>query len=123
MLNRTMLNKSTPHKATGGLHCEKCRLVRRRVAGGKHFPRMWQGLPNLHCERMRATEHTPRDPIRVLERRGGLAEIGERRAVVEAKCPRVSRPHPEREFVTLSEHAPRHGYRFAKQCLGFFEAP
>ena len=29
-------------------------------------------VPNIHYERMRATEHAPRGPFRVLERRHGL---------------------------------------------------
>ena len=39
-------------------------------------------LLNHRCDRMRSTEHTPRDPFRVLERRHGLAQIVERGAVV-----------------------------------------
>ena len=31
------------------------------------------------------------------------------------RAPRVIPPHPEREFITLSENAPRHGHRFAQQ--------
>ena len=44
---------------------------------------------------MRATEHAPRDPIHVLERRHGLAEVVERGLVVPVKRLRVNRPHPE----------------------------
>ena len=40
-----------------------------------------QGGLNVHCERVRSTEHAPRDPFSVLERRHGLAEIVERGAV------------------------------------------
>ena len=46
-----------------------------------------QVVLNVYCERVRATEHLPRDPFRVLERRHGLAEMVERRAVlVERLC-------------------------------------
>ena len=42
---------------------------------------------------MRATEHTPAGPCRVLEHRHGLADIGERGAFVLAEHPRASPPH------------------------------
>ena len=42
-----------------------------------------------HYERMRAAEHAPRDPFRVLESRHCLAEIVERGAVVLAERLRV----------------------------------
>ena len=35
---------------------------------------------------------------------------------------RVSPPHLKRAIMTLSKNASRHGYRFAQQRLGFFEA-
>ena len=38
------------------------------------------GRSRSPCERVRAAEHAPRDPSRVLERRHGLAEIVERGA-------------------------------------------
>ena len=41
--------------------------------------RVSQSFLNRRCERMRASEHAPRDPFRVLERRRGLAEIVGRR--------------------------------------------
>ena len=41
-----------------------------------------QAALNVHCERVRAAEHAPRDPCRVLERRHGFAEIVERGARV-----------------------------------------
>ena len=70
---------------------------------------------------MRAAEHPPRDPFRVLERRHGLVEIVERGAVVIAERHRVNPPHPECEFMTLAENASCHGHHIAQQRLGFFE--
>ena len=74
-------------------------------------------------ERVRASEHAPRDPFRLLERRYGHAEIIKRGAVGPVESQRVSPPHREREMMTLSEKASRHGNHFAEQCLGFFKAP
>ena len=92
----------------------------RRFAGAEGYSRAAsQCLLNLHCDRVRATEHAPRDPFYVLERRHGLAEIVERGAGVRAKRLRVIPPHPERELMTLSENAARHGNRFAHQMLAF----
>ena len=55
----------------------------RRFAGAEGYSRAAsQCLLNLHCDRVRATEHAPRDPFYFLERRHGLAEIVERGAVV-----------------------------------------
>ena len=42
--------------------------------------RFSQGIPKYVCERVRATEHAPRDSFQFLERRHGLAEIVERGA-------------------------------------------
>ena len=50
---------------------------------------------------MRAAEHAPRDPFRVLERRHGLAEIVERGAGVPVKRHSVIHPHTKTEFITL----------------------
>ena len=50
---------------------------------------------------MRASEHTPRNPYRVVERRNGFADIVKRRAVDLAEHPPVIRPQPEREFSIL----------------------
>ena len=47
---------------------------------------------NPFCERVRAAEHAPRGPFRVLERHHGLAEIVERGAVVVVERQRVNRP-------------------------------
>ena len=52
--------------------------VPRRFAGAERGPFFLQIVLNVNCERVRATEHAPRDPHRVLERRHGLAEIFER---------------------------------------------
>ncbi len=63
-------------------------LRRRRLAGAEHDSRASRGLQrvlNVHCDRMRAAEHAPRGPFRVLERRYGLAEIVERGAGVLAE--------------------------------------
>ncbi len=71
---------------------------------------------------MRVTEYTPRDPLRVLERRHGLAEIVERGGGVLEECPRVKPPHLERGLMILAENAPHHGHRLAQQRLGLLEA-
>ena len=84
--------------------------------------RVLQRILNPHCGRVRATEHAPRDPRRVLERRHGLAEIVERRAGVLVERPRVNLPYPKREIMTVSENAVKHWRRFAHQFLDFFEA-
>ena len=44
---------------------------------------------------MRATEHAPRDPFRILESRHGLAEIVERGTGVLIERPRVIQPRPQ----------------------------
>ena len=51
---------------------------RRRLAGAEHGSRVSQFALDLHSVRVRAAEHAPSDPFRVLERRHGLAEIVER---------------------------------------------
>ena len=48
------------------------------VAGGEDGSRVSQGRLQSHRGRMRAAEHAPRGPCRLLERRHGLAEIVER---------------------------------------------
>ena len=76
------------------------RLARRRFfAGAERCSRGLQIALNPHCGRVRATEHAPRDPRRVLERRHGLAEIVERRAGVLVERPRVNLPYPKREII------------------------
>ncbi len=71
---------------------------------------------------MRATEHAPRGPCRLLERRHALAEVVERGGGVPVNRLRVNTPRPEREVITLAKSASRHRHCFAHQCLGFFEA-
>tara|TARA_B100001769_G_scaffold255634_1_gene232293 strand:+ start:194 stop:466 length:273 start_codon:yes stop_codon:yes gene_type:complete len=73
-----------------------------------------QEMFNLLYERVRATEHAPRGPFRVLERRHGLAAIVERGGGVLVERPRVIEAHPEREMMILSEDASRYGQRFAQ---------
>ena len=101
-----------------------------RVADGAHVGLAYaergsyylQVLFSLRCEWVRATKHASRDPFNFLERRHALAEIVERRAGALAERLRLSFPHLEREIMTLSEDASRHGHYFAQQRLGFFEA-
>ena len=49
---------------------------------------------NIHGERVRATENAPRDPFYLLERRHGLAEIGERGTGVRVERRRETQSHP-----------------------------
>ena len=60
-------------------------------------------------EGVRWTEHAPRNPCRILERRHGLAEIIKRGAVVVVERYCVTPPHPERELIIICENASRHG--------------
>ena len=55
---------------------------RRRLAGAERGSRVSQVVLNSFCDRMRATEHAPRGPFRLLERRHSRSEIAERSAVV-----------------------------------------
>ena len=80
-------------------------------------------LLNLRRKRVRATQHASRGPFSVLEHRNSLAEIFERRAVVLVERHRANLPHRELECIGASENTQRHGYRFAHQHPGFFEAP
>ena len=52
---------------------------------------------NPHHVRVRAAEHAPRGPCRLLERRHSLAEIVEGGAFVLVERPRVNPPHHEQE--------------------------
>ena len=92
-----------------------CTPRRRSFSGAERGSRSSQRLLNIYCERMRATEHAPRDPCHILERRHGLSEIGERGAGVEVDRLRVITPHPEHGFITLSEGASRQRQRFSQQ--------
>ena len=58
--------------------------ARRRLAGGEDCSRLTQVILKENKEGVRATQHAPRGPFRVLERRHCLAEIVERGAGV---CP------------------------------------
>ena len=71
---------------------------------------------------MRAAEHAPRGLFQILECPYGLADIVERCVGVRVERVRVIPPQTERELIILPANAPRHGYRFAIQCLGFFVA-
>ena len=77
--------------------------------GAEDSSRFFQGAPNLHCLRVRATEHAPRVRQRVLERTRGLAEIVVERFV---GAERRSRMVHLASFVTIScvtPNAPRRG--------------
>ena len=83
-------------------------------AGAEYCSRPSEGFLKIHCERVRTTEHAPRDPNHVLERRHGFAEIAKRGGGVLVEHPSVIRPHPERDLIILAENAPRHGQHFSK---------
>ena len=68
-------------------------------------------------DRMCATEHAPRDPFRVLERRHGLAEIVELGAGVQVERLRVIPPHSEHEIVTVPKNASSYGHYLAENYL------
>ena len=73
---------------------------RRRFAGAERGSRLFQVCCDLHREWVRAAEHAPRDPFRLLERRHGLAEIIERGNWVREERARVVRPYLELLFIT-----------------------
>ena len=98
-------------------------VVRRR--GAEHFfggAGACYMVFNIHCGRMCFSEHAPRDPSRVLERRHGLADIVERGTGVTADRPRVSFPHAKRDYIMISENASRHGQQFVQKLFNFSEA-
>ena len=95
----------------------------RRLAGAERCSRPSQFFLHDFCQRMRTTEHAPRDPRRLLERRHCLAEIVERGASVVVERLRVKRPRFERQSISFSENAPRNRNRLAQQRLSFFESP
>ena len=64
----------------------------RAPAGAERGSRFLQIVLNRLCDWMRAAEHAPRDPSRVLERRHGLAEIVERGGGVLVERLRVKPP-------------------------------
>ena len=98
------------------------RRRRLRFVGAEPGSRDSQGFLDPRCQRVLATEHAPRGPFNLLERRHGLAEIVECGAGVIVERPPVIRPHQEREIMTLAENAARHGDHSAQQSPGFFEA-
>ena len=81
-----------------------------------------QSALNSRCGRVRATQHAPRGPFRVLERRHGLADIIERGGEVLVDGHRVIRPQREREVINLAKNAPRHRDQFAHKRHAFLVA-
>ena len=67
----------------------------RRFAGAERRSRVSQMFLTRRCERVRATEHAPHGPSRVLERIHGLAEIVKRGLVVVVELS----PAPRRRSV------------------------
>ena len=65
-------------------------IPRRRLGGAEHGLRPSKGICNRHCGRVRATEHAPGFPFRVLEGPHGLAEFFERGGGVLTERPRVN---------------------------------
>ena len=61
-----------------------------RFARAERGSRVLQGSLNIHYGRVRAAKHAPRGAFRVLERRHGLADIGERGAGVQVERLRVT---------------------------------
>ena len=90
-------------------------VSRRRFAGAEDGSRGSQIVLNPFCERVRAAEHAPRGPCRILERRHGFADVVERGAGVHVERLRVSPLHPEREMMILSKNSSRHGCHSAHQ--------
>ena len=90
------------------------RLAEVAFAGGERGSRVSQFVIDFFCERVRTTEHAPCDRCRLLERRYGLVDIVERGTGVLAERRRINTPHFEREFMTFTESASRHGNRFAQ---------
>ena len=94
------------------------RAPRRRLAGAERGSCVVQDALKSSCCRVRAAEHAPCNPFRVLERRDGLAEMVERGGGVQVERPRVIHPDPERGYIRRSENAWRHGNQFAQQRPG-----
>ena len=88
---------------------------RRRFTGAERGSRGSQGNLNRPGGRVRATEHAPRGPHCLIERRLGLAEIVERRTSVIAERIGVNLLHRERESIILSENTARDWDSFAQQ--------
>ena len=81
----------------------------RSLAGAEDGSRVSHGYLDPRCDRMRATEHAPRDPFRGLERRYCLAEIVECGAGVPVERRRKNPPQPKRDLRILSEDPSRDG--------------
>jgi hypothetical protein len=90
-------------------------LLKRSRTGAERGSRVSQIILNGLCERVRATEHASRDPLRVFERRHGVAEILERGAGVLVECHRVKRPQLECGSIILPVNASCHGNTFAQE--------
>ena len=82
-----------------------------RAERGSRARRVGPQLPSLM--RVRAAEHAPRDPsasssvVTASRRSSSVASV----VSVERLC--VHQSHLEREIITLSENASRHGHHFA----------
>ena len=87
------------------------RAPRRRLAGAEGVSRVSQVALNFGCEWMRTTQHSPRGWFRLRERRHGLAEIVERRAVVHVVVMLAS-------FVAVSRVTPNTSRRVVGQWGG-----
>ena len=100
------------------------------LRAGEHCPRISQFALKARRERVRATKDAPGDPLHVLERRHGLAEIVERGASVLVERHRVTHPDPKaerykgtyagcysgRSRVADRTHAMFDALPFVKQC-------
>ena len=60
-----------------------------RFVGSERSSRELQIALSFRCERVCTTKHTPRGPLRLLERGHGLAQIVERGAVVLGSSSKV----------------------------------
>ena len=70
-----------------------------------------QSALKIRYERVRAAEHAPRGPLRLLER--PPLPRGHHRAQRRRLCRAPTKPpHPEREIIILSKNVLRRGYRF-----------
>ena len=97
-------------------------IARRRLAGAERGLCLSQLFLDPFCGWVRATEDSPRGLSQIIERRRALTAIVECGAGVCEEHLRVNPPNLERELITLSKNASRHGHRFAQQRPGFFEA-
>ena len=80
----------------------RARSRRRRLARAERGSYLSHFVLNSRCDRVCAAEHAQRDPLNLLERRHGLAEIVERGAgVPEERLRRLNQMHP---LPTIREH-------------------